>query len=588
MARVGSLPEALVRAVADGRAVLFLGAGFSHGVTELDWPALIERLRPQVTDTSGWDTLDALDRAQLFVVANGRDCLEAELAGLLPTAEVLGDKVTDFHREVLKMPFPIIVTTNYDGLVEATLNDLGETYRLIVDEDEVVDAFAREDDCRLVIKMHGDLWLGDTIVLTREDYLTYEHRRPKMVALLHSLLLSRTFFFFGFGLSDPNFLLLFHKVLQQGVRSRSAYAVMREPNSLLVKYWAGHRVEIVSGNTFGDLEHIVLALGRESESRRRAEWDLETVLDAHFPEERDGVLRAFGEVRDRFARQLEKLEPFLWVRFTDRQLEAYTATEGDDILGSFRVLLAFERANLPIDPQVFAMTAELLVKFNELHEARAAVDACLRAIRRPPRIVTPRLRASVGRVLCRLGELDRARPFLERALVDGDKADQAGRTAELAWLSKCILDRAERLRERRRERAARELLGRFLGTYASYFSLATLTPPTRTPGARDDVDDAIRWSLYYVNLRLGRLFALAAELAGQSGQVYATQAVAYLTRTANLAPSKPEAYRALKPLLCHARATAAQRTAWLQILSKAPPELQRKLAASGTGTTDEG
>jgi hypothetical protein len=60
---------------------------------------------------------------------------------------------------------------------------------------------------------------------------------------------------------------------------------------------------------------------------------------------------------------------------------------------------------------------------------------------------------------------------LRRALVEGDPKDPASRTAELAWLLRCVLDRVERLRERRRDRAARDLIHRFLVTYVRFFDL---------------------------------------------------------------------------------------------------------------------
>ena len=57
---------------------------------------------------------------------HGRERLESELAALLPSVDALADKVTEFHKALVSQPFPVIVTTNYDGLVEATLQALDD------------------------------------------------------------------------------------------------------------------------------------------------------------------------------------------------------------------------------------------------------------------------------------------------------------------------------------------------------------------------------------------------------------------------------------------------------------------------------
>ncbi len=165
--------------------------------------------------------------------------------------------------------------------------------------------------------------------------------------------------------------------------------------------------------------------------------------------------------------------------------------------------------------EVFANAAELLLKLGHTEDARRAVDLALRECARrgtPTPIVS--LRSQLGRVLCRLGELERARPLLERALAEGDPADERARAGELAWLCRAVLERVEDLRDRQRERAARELLGRFMVTFAPHFRRVERSPEAGggVPSAAED--EAWRWSLYYVNFRLGRLFALASELAG--------------------------------------------------------------------------
>ena len=157
---------------------------------------------------------------------------------------------------------------------------------------------------------------------------------------------------------------------------------------------------------------------------------------------------------------------------------------------------------------------------------------------------------------------------LQDALENRDPADTTSLADDLAWLSKSVLDRIDRLRARKRRRAVTELIGVFLKEQAERLSLAALDPG-------EDVD--LRWSVYYINLRLGRVMVLASEMAQSSGEVYAAQAVNLLERAIELAPYKPDAYKILRPLLTDRRYAVADPKRWMEIVGAAPAQVQRKL-----------
>jgi hypothetical protein len=75
------------------------------------------------------------------------------------------------------------------------------------------------------------------------------------------------------------------------------------------------------------------------------------------------------------------------------------------------------------DQRVFFSGSYLRYGFHE--DARAAADTCLRVLKQSGTRATPELRGALGRVFGRLGDLERARPFLERALAEGDPRDIA-------------------------------------------------------------------------------------------------------------------------------------------------------------------
>ncbi len=157
-------------------------------------------MRPQVSDATGWDTLDPQDRLQLLVESLGRERLEVELAALVPSAEVLRAQVTDFHKTLLGLPCPIIVTSTWDGLVEATLDELDAPYHVIADDEAIEPVLALQDGSRVVIKILGDPLAGDPLVLTRDDHRAYAERRPADAGAAAHLAAERTLLLYGHGL----------------------------------------------------------------------------------------------------------------------------------------------------------------------------------------------------------------------------------------------------------------------------------------------------------------------------------------------------------------------------------------------------
>ncbi len=572
MVRLGTPPEVLLSALASGQAVLCLGPGFVHPLPILDWGVALEGLRGLVPDTSGWDGLDLLDRAQLFIEAHGRERLESELAAALPSADVLRGQILPFQRQLVELPARIIISTTHDALIEAVLEEMDLPYRVVVEDADLEAALAIDDGARLVVKMNGDAISGLAPLLTRDDLLAYGRKRPCILAYLRALFLDKTFLLYGFGLNDPSFLTLYTEVIEKAPRPRTAFALMKEPNSLLLQHWGRRGVDIYAGNTSTDLERWVEGLHRESMARHRAQADLLGAVQAGLPEHRAAFATLATDLQTTLTRRLSTLSGFEWTRLSPAEIGAHTLG-GNEAAQAAQILKAAVDVGLPVAPSHFALVAEMLLREGLAGESRRAVDFCLRTYaqrgERPPAAI----RGLIGRILARMSDLERARPFLERALLTGEASDMTSRLSELAWLCRCVLDRADKLAERRRDRPRRELLGRFLVTFAPFFKLAQ----TPAPPVADEDGEGLRWSIYYCCYRLGRVFSLASELAGQSGAVYNQQAIEHLCRAIELSPAKPEPYRVVRPLLLAPRGSRPDAKRWERIVTAAPTDVQRKL-----------
>ena len=116
------------------------------------------------------------------------------------------------HRAIARLPVPIIVTTNWDLLLDRALRDAGKRVTSVVDNYEV--AFSNSGDSVLV-KMHGSIERPDSIVLTERDYQEFFERLPNLVDMLLYFFASRTFVFVGYSLADQNFKQMYLQVTRR-------------------------------------------------------------------------------------------------------------------------------------------------------------------------------------------------------------------------------------------------------------------------------------------------------------------------------------------------------------------------------------
>ena len=254
-------PADLCAALSAGDCVLFVGAGMSRGAGLPDWTELIDRLAADL-HLKPPARFDYLDLAQWYAEQFGRDALGKAVhdtfhhacAALRPTLA---------HYLLLSLPIRIVITTNYDNLLERALAAL-KRYPLRILRQEDVPRTGRGPGVH-VVKLHGDAAHPDEIVLTRDDYDEFFQRRPAMALLLEGLMLNRTFFFVGYGLKDPNFRQIYSRITRMLANaSRPAYATTFETaggaGEHLTRQWASKRLNLIGmpGDSREEQEHAFL------------------------------------------------------------------------------------------------------------------------------------------------------------------------------------------------------------------------------------------------------------------------------------------------------------------------------------------
>lgn len=186
------------RAIWEGNAAIFGGAGLSRSSGFVDWKGL---LRPLATDIN----LDIEKEYDLLSVAQfyrnqrrTRHGINQAIMGAFSKDVAINENV----RIITRMPIFTYWTTNYDEMIEKGIREANRNPDVKSESDQL--ATIKNDRDAIVYKMHGDVNHPAKAVLTKEDYELFEYKRPLFSTALRGDLVSKTFLFIGFSFEDPN------------------------------------------------------------------------------------------------------------------------------------------------------------------------------------------------------------------------------------------------------------------------------------------------------------------------------------------------------------------------------------------------
>lgn len=200
---------------------------------------------------------------------------------------------TDVHTFLAHLPeslrrkgysdcYQIIVTTNYDDVLERTFKEIGEpfdvVYYVAVSENEQergkflhvpfegepeyildhtkYDRLPIDEDYRvrrtLILKIHGAVdrkrWMRSSFVVTEDDYIDYLARMdlskplPKM---LEAKMKYSSFLFLGYSLADWNLRVILHRIWGSRPFTANSWAIMDKAEEPDEKFWQSRSVEFM-------------------------------------------------------------------------------------------------------------------------------------------------------------------------------------------------------------------------------------------------------------------------------------------------------------------------------------------------------
>lgn len=241
--------EKLRQVLAQEDTVIFVGSGISMWSGLASWSSLIEELAKFV-EYNGYKAdlvRNEASKGDLLQAASyGFDKLTPQLIGefIKKVCHYGIAQPHEIHRKIVSLGPRCFITTNYDNLIEESLNkwQTGQffnppiTNRHLTSMGELVHARATN----FIFKPHGDAADSESIILTREQYRQLLPQGALHAALtsLNYLLVSRPVVYLGFGLRDPDFIYvrdILANIYKNGARDH--YAIMADVTDAEIDYW---------------------------------------------------------------------------------------------------------------------------------------------------------------------------------------------------------------------------------------------------------------------------------------------------------------------------------------------------------------
>jgi hypothetical protein len=226
-AEIAGLPSGLVEAVSQRRVLLFAGAGISVAAGMPTAKELMSIVQKKASLSDITDFADAMAAAEAKI---GRHEL---VSMVIATLRKGGLRPSIVHSLIADIAFDVIVTTNFDILLEEAFRTAGRTCFPVVRPEEL--AYADTSDI-LLVKIHGSMDRPDSLLLTSPDYRTFEARQGLLVQTLTHYFVTRSILFVGYSLKDESLLRLIQDVGSKlGAHRRPAYLVSPYADEAMVE-----------------------------------------------------------------------------------------------------------------------------------------------------------------------------------------------------------------------------------------------------------------------------------------------------------------------------------------------------------------
>ncbi len=227
-------PEALIREVADRRALVFVGAGLSKAAHHImpTWGDLLVRLSAKLVKTVDKKLVKSLvnqgrllDAAQIITDGIGRADLNAALKA---NFQVRPSPHHDIYDKLLQLDLKTIVTTNYDEFLEKNFDHFSggvAAYNVCKHTSKDLLNQVRSPQ-RTIAKIHGCITEPNDLVLDRLSYFKARQENHGFFNVMSSLFTTHTILFLGYSIGDPDLQIILENTHASSRSEHGHYALL--------------------------------------------------------------------------------------------------------------------------------------------------------------------------------------------------------------------------------------------------------------------------------------------------------------------------------------------------------------------------
>jgi hypothetical protein len=243
------LPDRLLQALLHRKVIPFLGAGFSVPSGVPTWARLIADLA--ATDSASVESLGE-SRLSLPDLADVLDSLNAtEHHALSFFEERVNDprfRPSPYHEALEVLRPSVIITTNWDRLIEDHFRDRGHRVAVIT-RDADVPLFDEHHHIN-ILKVHGSISDLGSLVYRKSQYEHYWNDRPLLRSLLDVLLSTHHALFLGYGFGDPNLIELLDRLAGRSGRFRREHWSLSYSDLQLHAVWQRFGITAIAASDY--------------------------------------------------------------------------------------------------------------------------------------------------------------------------------------------------------------------------------------------------------------------------------------------------------------------------------------------------
>jgi hypothetical protein len=274
MATISEFKREYTRAISEGFAAVFAGAGLSRISGYVNWKELVRPLADEIGLSVDKES-DLISLAQFYANERGnRSAINQKILNEFTRSTAENENINI----LTKLPIATYWTTNYDRLIEQGLESNNRKPDVKTTQQSLANNIYDRD--AVVYKMHGDVCCPESTVLTKDDYELYGQTHPLFRTALQGDLVAKTFLFIGFSFDDPNLnhvlsqirVLLgssvrdhycfFRKILATTYKSERDFHYAEIRQALHIKDLRRYGIQAVELDSYSDITDILLDIER--------------------------------------------------------------------------------------------------------------------------------------------------------------------------------------------------------------------------------------------------------------------------------------------------------------------------------------